>query len=1260
MLKDNISHWIKKGYIDDSMLLYKVGVENHEAKLLLDDGAAASFVDREYLIKLDRFKDVNPLGKEININLANGVKTACYGHIYLPVMIDGKVLSLFFLVMDLTCVNLLFGKPWYAVFKPVIDWSLNTAEFFYRGVVWTFTRWGDASPISVQTVLFQSDVVNSNSLPIIKEQIDCKLLSAEEWFEEFDGHPVLYVSWLLPLMNELNVNAVGMPKATGGGIQFETRGVDAIPNLSDIDPSIRSVLNDFADRFEQPPEGVPDRNGVFHRIPLEQSSKIPRSKQYRLSFAESEELKTQLKQYLDKEWIRPSTSEYGAPVLFAAKKNGRLRMCIDYRALNDITIKDVYQIPNAEDCMNQLGSAKVFSVMDLAGGYHQIPIHPDDVHKTAMSTKYGNFEWLVMPFGLTSAPATFQRMVNNIFHDLLDVCVVVYLDDVLVFSKNLNDHCEHLFSVFLLMRKHNLFCQGTKCIFAADELEYLGHVIGADGIKVDPKKISIIRDWPVPKDRKELRSFVGLCNYYRRFIHNFAKITAPLTILFGKVDFVWNDERQDCFEKLKLLLTTAPVLVYPDPSREFHLFFDSSSTIALGGVLCQLDELELLHPVAFESRKLSMAEVKYPVHELETLAFVHCLKKWRHYLDLRPFFVYTDNRSVETVLTNRNPSLRLIRWIDWLQSYKFTIRHIPRRLNIVADLLSKCEHASLPTVEDATLDFTNIQLDCNAIRTSLKISWFDEQLFTLCREHYENDSFWKPIVDMLSKTSTPFEFDVGDRRGNFALGLDLLYEDGLLWEHGDMNRLIVPSVNSVFEYIMSVIHDSPFAGHGGVDKTTDQFNRYFVMENSARMIRDYVKHCDSCQRVKVVNRKPSGLLKPLDIPTRRWSHVSMDFVVHLPKTKNGFDSLFVVVDRFTKRAHFIPHYVTDTAANVAFLFFKHVIALHGLPLDIVSDRDSRFCSDFWSELMKLLKVSLSMGSAMHPQTDGQTERTNRTIEEMLRHYVNTRLNDWDILLPACEFAYNSSIHASVGMSPFEADIGYVPRSFFDFAGEESHNATVKSLVDRLDQIDKIVRSKLRNASARMKKYADKNRISTDIKVGDLVLLDRSHLSIDAYNMVKKQKFLPKWIGPFLVLKRIGTVSYKLELPIKSRAHDVFHESALRKYELKDGKSFPRPEPVIVEDGTKEFEVEEILNKRKRKKKIEYLVKWKGYPLHDATWEPFENVKDLKALDEFEELNVAFALCEENVTVSTVNLRQLFDLDRFDVIGCGLINEIMHK
>jgi hypothetical protein len=319
---------------------------------------------------------------------------------------------------------------------------------------------------------------------------------------------------------------------------------------------------------------------------------------------------------------------------------------------------------------------------------------------------------------------------------------------------------------------------------------------------------------------------------------------------------------------------------------------------------------------------------------------------------------------------------------------------------------------------------------------------------------------------------------------------------------------------------MSVLHDSPFAGHGGIDKTIEQFNRYFIMSNSARMIRDYIKHCDSCQRVKVLNRKPAGLLKPLDIPSTRWSHLSMDFIVHLPKTKKNFDSLFVVVDRFTKRAHFIPHYVTDTAADIAFLFFKHVVSLHGLPLDVVSDRDSRFMSSFWSALLKLLNVSRDASSSMHPQTDGQTERINRILEETLRHYVNFRRDDWDSLLPCAEFAYNSSKHSSISMSPFECDIGFLPSTFWSWTDRKSvRNESALLLVDKLKQVGEFVKSSLKESNARMKYYSDKKRVNVEFELYDLVLVDRTRFSIDAFKEFKQTKFLPKYVGPFKIIKK---------------------------------------------------------------------------------------------------------------------------------------------
>jgi hypothetical protein len=491
---------------------------------------------------------------------------------------------------------------------------------------------------------FSNQVVRIEPIPIDYEFIE----DTDEFFDIHDGHPILYrIELRESVLLSSNQTMVQKKKqeilarmegegVTSQGI-MDDQSVEQIPGFNDIPLALRNVITEFHELFAPLPNGPPKRD-VYHHIPLIPDAKIPHKKQYRLSFTESQELRKQLDQLLERGWIRPSASPYGAPILFAAKKNGRLRMCIDYRDLNAVTLKDKYAIPLVQDCFDCLVGSTIFSTLDLASGYYQVPIWPADIEKTAMNTKFGSYEWLVMPFGLTSAPSTFQRLVNHTLQPLLGVCVVVYLDDVLIFSKTLDEHISHVRSVLKLLLQANLLAQPTKCLFGVPQLEFLGHVVTSRGLEMDPKKVRVIQDWPTPESVSDLRSFVGLCNYYRSFIHNFAYRSAPLTKLFGKCAWNWTDECQQAFVDLKASLSTAPCLVLPDSMKPFYLFFDSSQLVSLGGVLCQLGADGELHPVSFESRKLTSAEKKYPVHELETLAFVHCLKLWRCYLDAQKFF----------------------------------------------------------------------------------------------------------------------------------------------------------------------------------------------------------------------------------------------------------------------------------------------------------------------------------------------------------------------------------------------------------------------------------------------------------------------------------------------------------------------------------------------------------------------------------------------------------------------------------------------
>jgi hypothetical protein len=400
--------------------------------------------------------------------------------------------------------------------------------------------------------------------------------------------------------------------------------------------------------------------------------------------AELAELKAQLQDLLDKGFIRPSTSPWGAPVLFVRKKDGSLRLCIDYRQLNQVTVKNKYPLPRIDDLMDQLQSAKVFPKIDLISGYYQMRIRESDVSKSAFRTRYGHYEFLVMPFGLTNAPAAFMDLMNRVFRAYLDQFVVVFVDDILIYSSSEEEHAMHLQVVLQILREHQLYAKFSKCEFWLDKVHFLGHVISGDGISVDPAKIEAVLDWERPKTVTEIRSFLGLAGYYRRFVQDFSSIAAPLTRLTRKrVRFIWTENCEQSFTELKTRLTSAPVLVLPSGSGGFVVYSDASQR-GLGAVLMQHGKV-----VAYASRQLKKHEENYPTHDLELAAVVFALKIWRHYLFGERFQVFTDHKSLKYVFTQKDLNLRQRRWMEFIKDYDLDLSYHPDNANVVADALSR-------------------------------------------------------------------------------------------------------------------------------------------------------------------------------------------------------------------------------------------------------------------------------------------------------------------------------------------------------------------------------------------------------------------------------------------------------------------------------------------------------------------------------------------------------------------------------------------
>ena len=454
---------------------------------------------------------------------------------------------------------------------------------------------------------------------------------------------------------------------------------DPLPALE-----IVPVVCDFPDVFPEELPGMPPDRAVEFVIGLEPGTTPISKRPYKMGQGELAELKKHLDEQERLGFIQPSTSPWGSPTIFVKKKDTTERLCVDYRGVNAKTIRNKYPLPRINDLFDQLAGAKVFSKLDLRSGYHQIKIRKEDIPKTAFTTRYGLYEYTVMSFGLTNAPATFSRLMNSVFMEYLDKFVVVYLDDILVYSKSMEEHGEHLRLILSKLREHRLYAKFSKCEFWLPEVSYLGHVISEKGIAVNPDNVKAIVEWFPPKNVKDVRKFLGLASYCRRFVQNFSKIAKPITDLLKKnKKFIWSPECQASFELLKEKLTTAPVLIPPDTSKPFQIFCDASLQ-GLGAVLFQERQV-----VAYTSRQLRTHELNYPTHDLELAAVVHALKVWRHYLLGNRCEIYSDHKSLKYIFTQPDLNLRQRRWIENIKDFDLSISYTPGKANVMADALSR-------------------------------------------------------------------------------------------------------------------------------------------------------------------------------------------------------------------------------------------------------------------------------------------------------------------------------------------------------------------------------------------------------------------------------------------------------------------------------------------------------------------------------------------------------------------------------------------
>ncbi|CAL9238184.1 unnamed protein product, partial [Arabidopsis halleri] len=677
-------------------------------------------------------------------------------------------------------------------------------------------------------------------------------------------------------------------------------------------------------------------------------------------------------------------------------------------------------------------------------------------------------------------------LMNHIFQDITRKFLLVFFDDILVYSASWEEHLQHLEIVFSILRHQQLYLKLSKCTFGATRIEYLGHFISFEGVSTDPSKVQAIKQWPTPTSQKQLRSFLGLANYYRRFIQGYSIIAKPLSNLLKKDGFTWDDSATDAFQTLKTALSSTPVLALPNFDKRFVVETDASNT-GIGAVLMQDN-----HPICFISRALGPRHQSLSVYEKELMAVVHAVQSWNAYLAHREFTIKTDQRSLKYLLDQKVTTPFQHMWLSKLMGYTFIIEYKQGKENVAADALSRVTGSQLLhiTLSQAHQGFYN----------SLQMLW-------------QTDPHLKKVIS--------------DIQGNKNSNPKFSFINGELRHRG---KLVVGNDKEVKLHILKWLHDSAIGGHSGRDKTLHRVKSLFYWPKMSLEVQNYVRNCSVCQKNKNDLAAKPGLLQPLAIPAGIWQSISLDFIEGLPPS-TGKHCILVVVDRLSKQAHFIALSHPYTALDVAQAFLDHIYKLHGMPQNIISDRDPTFLSEVWTELFRVNGVDLRFSTAYHPQTDGQTEATNKTLETYLRCMTSDAPSTWSKWLPLAEWWYNTTFHSAIKSTPFEIIYGQPPPLHLPYLPGESSSKVIDRSLQKREELITMLKFHMLRAQNRMKQSADSHRSSREFKIGDYVYLKlQPYRQHSMKNLKVPHKLSPRFYGPFCVKDRVGKVAYKLSLP----------------------------------------------------------------------------------------------------------------------------------
>ena len=926
------------------------------------------------------------------------------------------------------------------------------------------------------------------------------------------------------------------------------------------------LLTNFQDVFSSGPDDFGSTDVTTHKIDVGDATPIKQPAR-RVPLKQREEVNVLLEEMRSQGVIEPSQSPWSSPVVLVQKKDGSKRFCVDYRKLNEVTKRDCYPLPRVDTTLDAINGSSWFSTLDLKSGYGQVKMAENDKEKTAFTAGEGLWQFTVMPFGLANAPATFERLMEQILQGLPWTVCLVYLDDVIVHAKTLADEFENLRTVFQRLRQAGLKLSPRKCHFFQKSVRYLGHVVSESGIAVDPEKTIAVSRWPEPRNKTEVRSFLGLSTYYRRFIPHFADVARPLQQLTEKDrEFSWTEECQGSFENLKQLLTLTPILAYPNVTDEFCLDTDASD-YAIGDVLSQKQNGQE-RVVAYFSRTLTRSERNYCVTRKELLAVVKAIEHFNYYLYGQKFRVRTDHSALQWLMSFREPQGQLTRWVEKLQIYDFTVEHRSGSEHKNADALSRrpCADGTCKQCDRYEERFLQEKVarvskaDVLHVKPCGKESEKNEDDFVEgaidWKEKQGEDDDMTLIIKALKEKQTKPEWNeiapCGDEvKTLWAQWDSLRFIDGILyrvWEDSSGKRevlqVVVPTV--LRKQIFGILHDSKTGGHFGINKTIGKIRMKFYWPKLRDDVKVWCAQCDVCAARKGPSRKIKAPLATyvVGLPMER---VAIHVLGPLPVSESGNRYILIAMDYFTKwpEAYALPNQEAETVAKV---LVDQFVSRFGTPAQLHSDQGRNFESQVFTEMCKLLGIEKTRTTPLHPQSDGMVERYNRTLEHQIAMFVNENQKDWDQHISLLLMAYRTATHESTGLTPAKLMMGRelrVPLDLLMGTPPELKQISKPSYVEKLKESLSIAhnyaRQRLRITTERMKTRYNLDATATRLVVGTQVWLYRPRRKKDLSPKLSKN-----WVGPYVIVKRINDLVYRIQLTDRCKPM-VVHRNRLRRY-----------------------------------------------------------------------------------------------------------------